>query len=216
MTTTFRVLLRRALPVFLAVLVLGTSAAQATTVRRMSFTEVVNEAELIAIGKVTAIRNTWNADLGMPFTEVTFSDVEVLKGAVDGAELTLRFLGGRAPDGMTLKVAGMPRFTVGDRAAVFSAGNGLEACPLVGWWQGFYRLLFDAGQEAFTVANHAGQPVVAIDGGGGQIDGGGGQIDGGGGQMEARLSLQPNDDVETIADALTLDEFRTAVRTAVQ
>ena len=209
MTTTFRVLLRRALPVFLAVLVLGTSAAQATTVRRMSFTEVVNEAELIAIGKVTAIRNTWNADLGMPFTEVTFSDVEVLKGAVDGAELTLRFLGGRAPDGMTLKVAGMPRFTVGDRAAVFSAGNGLEACPLVGWWQGFYRLLFDAGQEAFTVANHAGQPVVAIDGGGGQIDGGGGQ-------MEARLSLQPNDDVETVADALTLDEFRTAVRTAVQ
>ena len=126
MTTTFRVLLRRALPVFLAVLVLGTSAAQATTVRRMSFTEVVNEAELIAIGKVTAIRNTWNADLGMPFTEVTFSDVEVLKGAVDGAELTLRFLGGRAPDGMTLKVAGMPRFTVGDRAAVFSAGNGLR------------------------------------------------------------------------------------------
>ena len=175
MSKSLRVLPQRGLSVLLAGLVLAASVAQATTVRQMSFSEVVSEAELIAVGTVTAVRDTWDAELGTPFTEVTFSNLEVLKGVVGGEELTLRFLGGRAPDGTTLVVAGMPRFVAGDRAAVFAAGNGLEACPLVGWWQGLYRLLFDAGQDAFTIANHAGRPVVAIDGGSGQ--------------MQARLSL---------------------------
>ena len=114
---------------------------------------------------------------------------------VDDAVLTLRFLGGRTPDGATLTVAGMPRFAVGDRAAVFSAGNGLEPCPLVGWWQGLYRLLFDAGQEVFTIADHAGRPVVAING---DAD-----------PTGARLSLRSNDD-ET-ANPLTLEQFRNAI-----
>ena len=35
----------------------------------------------------------------------------------------------------------MPQFAVGDRAVLFSAANGLQACPLVGWWQGLYGFL---------------------------------------------------------------------------
>ena len=88
----------------------------------------------------------------------------------------------------------------GDRAVVFSAGNGTQACPLVGWWQGLYRLFYDAGQDAFTVADHAGQPVVGIEGGAGQL--------------ESRMSSADNDD-ETMVDALTLDDFRSVVRAAI-
>ena len=190
--------LRRAVLALLVGLVLAVPSARATTVEPLTFSQVVVGAELIAVGTVTAITETWSAEEEMPFTEVTFSVLEVLKGEV-GAELTLQFLGGPAPDGLTLVVPGMPEFAVGDRAVVFSTGNGIVSCPLVGWWQGLYRLFYDAGQDAFTVADHAGRAVVSIGGGAAG--------------MVASVSAAEND--ETVADALTLDEFRTVVRTAV-
>ena len=191
--------LRRAVLTLLAGLVLGAPSARATTVEPLTFSQVVVGAELIAVGAVSAITETWDAEQEMPLTEVTFSVLEALKGEA-GAELTLQFLGGAAPDGATLVVAGMPQFAVGDRAVLFSVGNGTQACPLVGWWQGLYRLFYDAGQDAFTVADHAGRPVVGIEGGAGQL--------------ESRMSSADNDD-ETVVDALTLDDFRSVVRAAI-
>ena len=190
--------IRSVVVVSLAALILGTPA-RATTVVKMTFSEVADAAEVIAIGTVSAIRQTWDAELEMPFTAVTFSDLEILKGEVGSEELTLRFLGGPAPDGLTLAVAGMPKFAVRDRAVVFSTGDGVQACPLVGWWQGLYRVLFDPGQDAFTVADHVGRDVVAFDGGSGR--------------RVARLS---SDLEASAADALTLDDFRTLIRTEVQ
>ena len=198
-STFLRRPLRRAILALLAGLVLGAPSARATTVEPLTFSQVVVGAELIAVGSVSAITETWDAERETPLTEVTFSVLEALKGEV-GAELTLQFLGGATPGGATLVVAGMPQFAVGDRAVVFSAGNGTQACPLVGWWQGLYRLFYDAGQDAFTVADHAGQPVVGIEGGAGQL--------------EARMSSADNDD-EIVVDALTLDDFRSVVRAAI-
>ena len=198
-STFLRRPLRRAVLALLAGLVLGAPSARATTVEPLTFSQVIGGAELIAVGTVSAITETWDAERETPLTEVTFSVIEALKGEV-GAELTLQFLGGATPDGATLVVAGMPEFAVGDRAVVFSAGNGTQACPLVGWWQGLYRLFYDAGQDAFTVADHAGQPVVGIEGGAGQL--------------ESRMSSADNDD-EIMVDALTLDDFRSVVRAAI-
>ena len=198
-STFLRRPLRRAVLTLLAGLVFGVPSARATTVEPLTFSQVVVGAELIAAGTVTAIAETWDAEQGIPLTEVTFSVLEALKGEV-GAELTLQFVGGAAPDGTTLVVAGMPQFVVGDRAVVFSAGNGTQVCPLVGWSQGLYRLFYDAGQDAFTVADHAGQPVVGIEGGAGQL--------------EARMSSADSDD-ETVVDALTFDDFRSVVRAAI-
>ena len=182
----------------LATLALNVSG-RATTVEPLTLSEVVDGAEVIAVGTVSAITDTWDTERETPLTEVTFSVLEVLKGEIGGAELTLQFLGGASPGGARLAVAGMPQFAVGDRTVLFSAGNGIEACPLVGWWQGLYRLFYDAGQDAFTVADHAGRPVVGIDGGAGNL--------------VASVAAVSND--EAVADALTLDEFRTAVRAAV-
>ena len=81
--TLFRFLRRRLPTVFLLVLlilVLGGSSGRATTVVKMTFSEVVDGAELIVIGTVSAIEETWDAARGTPFTDVTFSDIEVLKG----------------------------------------------------------------------------------------------------------------------------------------
>ena len=192
--------MRRMFPVLVAVVALEASVADATSVTKMTFSEVVASAEVIAVGVVSAIRDTWDADLQLPFTEVTFSELEVLKGGVGGAELALRFLGGLSPGGEYFHVSGMPRFGLGDRVVVFSSDNGVTACPLVGWWQGYYRLLFDPAQETFTVADHVGRPVVAISGSPGRLE----------------TSLSTDSGAQTTADALTLEEFRNAVRTAAR
>ena len=196
--------LRRPLPrAFLVALLVGpmlaTSAVQANSVLPMSFSEVVDEAEIVAAGTVTAITETWDAEQEAPFTEVTFSELDVVKGNVGREDLTLQFLGGTDPEGYVLVVSGMPQFEVGDRAVVFSAGNGSVVNPIVGSSQGLYRLFYDPGQDGFTVADHAGRAVVAIE----NRDG----------QMESRLSTADND--ETIPDALPLDEFLDAVRAAL-
>ena len=69
------------------------SGTQAATLREMTLSEVVAEAEVIAIGTAAAVEQTWDAEAGWPFTHVTLSDIEVLKGEVDGGNLTLRLPG---------------------------------------------------------------------------------------------------------------------------
>ena len=117
-----------------AALILGMPSVRATTVVRMTFSEVVGAADVITVGTVSSIEQIWDAEQAMPFTAVTFSDLEVLKGEVDSTELTLRFLGGPAPDGLTLVVAGMPQFAVRDRVCVVLDGEwhaGVSAGRLV-------------------------------------------------------------------------------------
>ena len=197
--TPFGIFRRGSQTVFLSVLlvlVLGASGGRATTVVEMTFSQVVDGAELIAVGTVSAIEETWDAARGMPFTDVTFSDVEVLKGAPGAAALTLRFLGGPAPNGLTLAVSGMPRFAMNEQAVVFSSGNGAYACPLVGWWQGLYRVVLDDERNVLVVADHAWNRVVAFDG----------VV----GQRNARVSSSP------AAVSLTLDEFKGLVADELQ
>ena len=197
--TLFRFLRRRLPTVFLLVLlilVLGGSSGRATTVVKMTFSEVVDGAELIVIGTVSAIEETWDAAKGMPFTDVTFSDIEVLKGTARAGELTLRFLGGPAPNGLTLAVSGMPRFAMNEQTVIFSAGNGVYPCPLVGWWQGLYRVVLDDERNVPVVADHAGRSVVALDGVVGERD--------------VSVSSSP------AAVALTLDEFTGLVTEELQ
>ena len=197
--TLFRFLRCRLPTVFLSVLlilVLGASSGRATTVAKMTFSEVVDGAELIAIGTVSAIEETWDAARGMPFTDVTFSDIEVLKGTAGAGELTLRFLGGPAPNGLTLAISGMPQFAMNEQTVIFSAGNGVYPCPLVGWWQGLYRVVLDDERNVPVVADHAGRSVVALDGVVGERD--------------VSVSSSP------AAVALTLDEFTGLVTEELQ
>ena len=178
----------------LSVLVLGSSATQATTVLPMTFSQVVAGAEVIAIGVVSGVEAMWDAEREMPFTEVTVSDIDVVKGQVGNQELTLRFLGGPAPNGLTLRVSGMPQFALTQQVVVFSTRDDGRPCPLVGWWQGLYRIVYDAERDARTVVNHAGRPVAAIEG----------DV----GQRVVRLSTASG---APAADALTLDEFRSLI-----
>ena len=146
----------------LAIVLLGAAPVSATTVIQKSFAEVVQEAEVIAVGTVTAIAAEWDAAHKQPFTLITFSSLDVLKGAHTEPELTLRLLGGPHPDGSILQVAGVPQFSLGERLVVFVTGNDQYAVPLVGLWQGVYRVVFDPERDMDTIYNHARQPVTSL------------------------------------------------------
>ena len=143
-------------------LVLLAFPAQATTVVAKPFSAVVQAAEVVAVGTVTAIAAEWDAAHKRPFTLVTFSTLDVLKGAHTEPELTLRVLGGPNPDGSLLQVAGVPQFSIGERLVVFVTGNYRYAVPLVGLWQGVYRVVFDTERGVDTIYTHARQPVTSL------------------------------------------------------
>ena len=92
---------------------------------------------------------------------MTFSNLDILKGAA-APPLTLRFLGGPTPDGTILQIAGVPQFTIGERNVLFVAGNDHYAVPLVGIWQGVYRVVFDSTRGVDTIQTHAGQPLTTL------------------------------------------------------
>ena len=146
---------------FACLALLAGAPARATTVLEKSFAALVQEAEIIAVGSVTAIAAEWDADREAPFTLVTFSNLDILKGAA-ATPLTLRFLGGPTPDGSILQIAGVPQFTIGERNVLFVAGNDHYAVPLVGIWQGVYRVVFDSTRGVDTIQTYAGQPLTTL------------------------------------------------------
>jgi hypothetical protein len=133
--------------------------APATVAVKRDFPDLVARAEQIVVGTVTAIREGEN-DSGQPATYVTFSDLSVLKGQV-GAELTLRIAGGTIGQ-YAVRIADLPTFQLGERAVLFVAGNGRDVCPLVGVWQGRFRVRFDPDLDAEIVERDDGQTVVGV------------------------------------------------------
>jgi len=136
------------------------ATAWATTVREKDFTALVQEADTIVVGTVTAIAADQRHEA--PVTIVTFSDLDILKGDPTQKALTVQVLGGPAPDGMRLHIAGVPEFHLGDRMVVFIVGNEIQAVPFVGMWQGVYRVMQDPERGAAIMADHAGRPLTAL------------------------------------------------------
>jgi hypothetical protein len=136
--------------------------ARATTVVEQTFPDLVQQAEVIAVGTVTGIREQWDATRQAPITNVTFSRLTVLKGNSGEETLTLEFLGGHTPDGRVIAIAGVPRFTVGEKTVVFSAGNRQALCPLIGAWQGLLRVAFDPRRGVETVSDNFRVPIVGM------------------------------------------------------
>jgi hypothetical protein len=133
----------RAFPVFpfLLLALLATGVARATSVIPPSFSELVGRAERVTHGVVTEVRSDWSVQAGFRVikTWVTVRLEEELKASGTESSVTLEFLGGRMPEG-EMRVEGSPRFQVGEEILVFVAGNGADACPLVGWGHGAFRV----------------------------------------------------------------------------
>jgi hypothetical protein len=143
-------------------LLLAAAPAGAMVVVEREFPELVARAEQIVVGMVTEIEQADDAS-GAPSTFVTFSDLSVLKGDV-GETLTLRFYGGVSGDAV-VRIPDMPTFSISERAVLFVAGNGRDICPLVGVWQGRFRVRFDTERGTDVVESNDRTPVVGVSGG---------------------------------------------------
>ncbi len=135
--------------------------AQATSVTEVTFPELVHGADVIAVGSVSSIKERWDEARKAPLTLVTFSNHTVLKGN-PGVSMTLEFLGGRTPQGLTLVIPGVPQFKVGEKTVLFCAGNHRDFSPVVGVWQGVLRVMTDPQRGVETVSDNFRIPIVNI------------------------------------------------------
>ncbi len=131
---------------------------QATAVEKMSLTEITESAEIIVRVRVSRITHETGTETAMPYSDVHFEVVgDPIKQKVDW-DRHLQFPGGKTAQGYDLEVAGMPKLEVEDRAVLFVRRGGM--CPLVGWWQGLYRLHDRNGVTVVT--NHANRAVTGF------------------------------------------------------
>ena len=173
--------------------------ARATTVIPPTFEEMTDRAELVFIGKVGGSHSEWHTagTRQVIFTLVEFEIQEVLKGNA-GKTVTLQFLGGTVGD-VTLEVAAVPRFTVGDRVLLFVEGNGVQFCPLAGVFHGKFNVRKDEKTGRDIVLMHDGKPLRDV-----------GEIGAGEGAefapKRAKLSI-PAD-----REAMSVDDFKVRIR----
>ena len=151
----------RVLVLFGLLVALGDISRAASVPR--SFPELVSRAEQIFVGTVSELRNEWDSVANEPFTYVTFSEVEMAKGeaSVDGT-VTLRFLGGPTPNGLTLYIPESPKFVPGEKVVVFAAGNERDVIPLVGVSQGLLRVKTDPDSGSEVMASASGIPLLGL------------------------------------------------------
>ncbi len=135
--------------------------ARAMVVAQRDFADLVARAEQVVVGTVTEVREA-DDPAGAPATYVTLSDLRVVKGDARDT-LTLRFYGGSSGS-VAVRIPDMPTFAVGERAVLFVAGNGRDVCPLVGVWQGRFRVRFDATRGADVVETDDRAPVLGVAG----------------------------------------------------
>jgi len=141
--------------------IVGTpSAVAARSVIPPTFSELVTNATEIFIGRVVSRESRWvDTPAGaVIFTDVTFGVEENLKGNHQ-QQTTLRFRGGTVGD-ITLAVADMPQFVLGDRDLLFVESRNAVS-PLVGFMHGRFRIQRELSSGIDRIATHDGRPLAA-------------------------------------------------------
>jgi hypothetical protein len=157
-TNPFTVMkLKHLLP--LIVIGFAVTRTPATTVIPPTFEQLVQQAELIFQGTVTASRSVWEGEGGDRHIEtyVTFQIEDNVKGQA-GNSYTIRMLGGTVGD-ETMEVTDTPKFQVGDRDILFVEHNNDQFVPLVGISHGRFHVQRDEQTGRDIVTNGDGEPV---------------------------------------------------------
>lgn len=143
-------LLFPALLCLLAQILTTVAPARATSVKLVNDFRLVDQARLIVVARV--VGTVPAPALDRPVTDYLMNVERVLKGSLGESSLLVRVPGGRAANGMELKIWGAPSFAEGERAVLF-----LGRHP-----DGTYRILH-LMLGAFREARLAGQTVAYRD-----------------------------------------------------
>src|SRR3569623_327776 len=141
-----RPLHRIATAVLLALLTIP--SAHALSVVPRSFDELVSLADVVLGGMVSAQQSRCVTPEQVQIsTYVTLSDLQVVKGALDDPQYTLRIAGGVVGD-RAEEYPGLPQLVTGQSYVLFVRGNQRDFFPVVGIHQGVYHIVKDAaGRE---------------------------------------------------------------------
>ena len=104
-------------------LIAAVHTVSATTVLPIRDSSLADQAAVIAEGTVIGTAPAVGRS-GRPVTEYRLRVERVVKGDVGNGSLVVRVPGGKAANGLTLKIWGAPEFRVGERALFFLAANG--------------------------------------------------------------------------------------------
>jgi hypothetical protein len=146
-----------------AAIVLGAHVASPTTLIPPTFDELVSQAATIFRGEVVDRRSEWETTAAgrSIVTIVTFDVIQVLKGSPT-TPTQLTFLGGTVGD-VTMQVAKIPEFRLGDRDVLFVSGDLHAASPIVGFAYGRFRVVHDPVSGADVVRTHDGRPMASTE-----------------------------------------------------
>jgi hypothetical protein len=135
------------------------SRGVATTVIPPTFTELVQQAEVIFQGTVTKVQSIWSGEGALRHidTYVSFQVEDSIKGSADSS-YTIRMLGGTVGD-ETMEVTDTPKFEVGDRDILFVEHNEQQFVPLVGIMHGRFRVESDQVNGREFVTTGEGRPL---------------------------------------------------------
>jgi hypothetical protein len=116
-------------------------AARSTSVLPVDLDHLVKGAAVAFQGTVTDVHTERDPQSnGRIVTLVTFQVEDALKGPV-GSTYTLKQIGGRLPTGESLRIDGIPSYTVGESYVVFLNGpSSLGLSSPVGLSQGRFRI----------------------------------------------------------------------------
>src|SRR6267143_1132994 len=141
---------------FLTGLALLAIAANATTLSRLRFEELVNQASAVARVRYIGVESHWQG--GEIWTETQLEVVELNKGLLPGV-ISVQMLGGQIGN-MHSRIEGVPTFHTGEEIYVFLWGHEGEPFRVLGWSQGTFRISRDVrtGVERVT-QDSAAAPV---------------------------------------------------------
>jgi hypothetical protein len=133
---------------FLAGLALLAVVASATSLSRLRFEELANQATAVARLRCLGAESRWQD--GEIWTETRFEVVELNKGQLPGV-VSVRMLGGSVGY-LHSRVDGVPAFRPGEEAYLFLWRHEGEPFRVLGWTQGTFRITRDArtGAELVT------------------------------------------------------------------
>jgi hypothetical protein len=122
-------------------------AARATSVIPPDFSDLVNGSDYIVRARVKAMTGEIRLRNGHEriYTNVELEVLEVIAGTPP-SPLILTMLGGKSGT-KELKVAGAPKFAVGNEDILFVQGNGKAVTPLYAMMHGQYPVLYDKARR---------------------------------------------------------------------
>lgn len=155
--------MKRVLVVGLLLLAVVSLPGGASTFVKMSQKELVQDSELVVVGRVLSTNSYWEKTGTVIVTEAMIQVEETVFG--DGPTVVKVLTFGGEVGGFHVEAAGFPEFEVNERVLLFLEPEQDGLARVAGYQQGQFRIVRDkAGVELAVPAYEDGAHLVTLDG----------------------------------------------------